>query len=207
MKRIILAVIAVSLSTGLFAQNIQLPAPVKTGGMTLREALSKRQSNRESAPDKQLSNQQLSDLLWCAWGYNRPDKRTAPSWKNWQEIDVYVVMAKGAFRYDAKNNVLVQVSKDDLRKKCGGQEFVSKAALNLVYVCDKARTDEKEEQTLLQATYANTGLIAQNAYLYCASEGLNCVVRGSVPKDELSKALNLRAEQMITLAQTIGVPN
>lgn len=207
MRQIIITAIALIMSVGVFAQNIQLPTPVKKGGKSLREALGMRQSNREFALNKPLIRQQLADLLWCTWGYNRPDKRTAPSCKNWQEIDVYVLMDNGSYRYDAKKNVLFQVSKDDLRRQSGRQDFVATASLNLVYVCNKDRTDAEDEQSLMQATYADTGLIAQNAYLYCAAEGLNCVVRGYIQKEELSKVLGLNNNQIITLAQTIGFPN
>ncbi len=53
---------------------------------------------------------------------------------------------------------------------------------------------------------ADTGCISQNVYLYCASAGLATVVRGSVLRSQLAKIMNLRTEQHITLAQTIGFP-
>ena len=183
---------------------ITLPAPRTTGGKPLMEALKLRHSTREFAPDK-LSMQTLSSLLWAGWGINRPDgSRTAPSASNRQEIDVYVVMENGAFVYDAKANILKPVASGDLRKLAGQQPFVAEAPLNLVYVGDFARWPGDEENNKLTTTNVNTGFIAENVYLFCASEGLATVIRAMVPKPELSKALNLRPEQHITLSQTVG---
>lgn len=70
----------------LLAQDIDLPAPVKTGGKPLMQALSERKSIR-SYQDKSLSDQTLSNLLWAANGFNRPDKRTAPTANNRQELE------------------------------------------------------------------------------------------------------------------------
>ena len=196
--------IPAGLATAQELKPINLPAPRITGGKPLMEALKARQSTREFAPDK-LSQQTLSNLLWAAWGINREDGgRTAPSASNRQEIDVYVVMENGAFVYDAKANILKPVASGDLRKLAGQQPFVAEAPLNLVYVGDFARWPGDEENNKLTTTAVNTGFIAQNVYLFCASEGLATVIRAMVPKPELSKALLLRPEQHITLSQTVG---
>ena len=94
----------------------------------------------------------------------------------------------------------------DHRAKTGTQAYVTTAPLNLVYVADLARTGQSlaEERDLF--TPADAGFIAQNAYLYCASEGLAVVVRGLIDRPALAKALNLRPDQKIILAQTIGYP-
>ena len=86
--------------------EMKLPAPQKTGGMPLMEALSKRATNRSLDPARSLSDQQLSNLLWAAWGINRPDgRRTAASAMNRQEIDLYLVGRKAAYLYDAKEQI------------------------------------------------------------------------------------------------------
>ena len=54
-----------------------------------------------------MSPQALSNLLWAAYGVNRPDgKRTAPSANNRQTIDVYVALAEGVYLYNAKEHRL-----------------------------------------------------------------------------------------------------
>ena len=181
---------------------IPLPNPQTEGGMPLMQALKQRKSGREFSPEK-LPPQVLSNLLWAAWGINRPDgKRTAPSAVNWQEIDVYVATADGLYVYNAKAHQLDPVLKDDVRAATGTQPFVGQAPLNLVYVADQAKARRPDELW----SYAEAGFIAQNVYLYCASEGLTTVVRAMVDRAALAKIMKLRPEQKITLAQTVGYP-
>jgi nitroreductase len=183
---------------------ISLPAPRMTGGKPLMEALKARKSTREFAPDK-LSQQTLSNLLWAAWGVNREDgRRTAPSASDRQEIDVYVVMENGTFVYDAKGNALKPVASGDLRKATGPQPFVTEAPLTLVYVADLARYTGGDSANNAATSNTDAGFIAQNVYLFGASEGLAVVVRGSVTKPETSTALKLRPNQLVILAQTVG---
>jgi SagB-type dehydrogenase family enzyme len=187
------------------AQQIVLPAPKTDGGKPLMQVLNERHSTREFGPEK-LPPQVLSNLLWAAFGVNRSDgKRTAPSAVNWQETDIYVTLPEGAYIYDAKAHRLNLVTTEDLRAATGSQPFVGTAALNLVYVADMAKAKTSPEN---QATWvpADTGFIAQNVYLFCASEGLNVVVRGMIPRDALAKQLKLRPDQKIILAQTVGYP-
>lgn len=196
----------------ILAQDIALPAPDKTGGKPLMQALNERQSTRSFTNDN-LTPQQLSNLLWAAWGINRPadKKRTAPSSRNVQEIDVYVALQSGLYLYNAESNDLKQVHIRDIRNLCGTQEFVAGAPVNLIFVADLAKLGKKEgdiiKESDLLSSYANTGFIAQNVYLYCASENLGCVVRGMVPKDKLAPEMGLRSNQIIILAQTVGVPS
>ncbi|MCX6321249.1 MAG: SagB/ThcOx family dehydrogenase [Bacteroidia bacterium] len=193
------------------AQDINLPAPDKTGGKPLMQALNERQSIRTFTKDN-LTQQQLSDLLWAGWGINRADqkKRTAPSARNVQEIEVYVALPGGLYLYVAESHTLKQINNKDLRKLCGTQDFVAEAALNLVYVADLGKLGKKEGDEIkdsdLLSSYANTAFIAQNIYLYCASANLGCVIRGMVPKEQLAPEMGLRSNQRIILAQTVGVP-
>ena len=179
---------------------ISLPKPQTEGGKPLMQALSERKSGREFSSEK-LPPQVLSNLLWAAWGVNRADgRRTAPSASNRQEIDVYVVTSDGVSLFDAKNHRLEPVAAGDFRAATGGQPFVSQAPLNLVYVADQAKTKSSD------TAYIDTGFISQNVYLYCASEGLSTVVRGSVDRAALAKVLKLRPDQLVTVAQTVGYP-
>lgn len=186
---------------------IVLPPPRTTGGMPLREALAARRSTREFGPAA-LPPQVLSDLLWAAFGVNRPDsgRRTAPSAKNWQEIDVYVATEAGVYLYDAQAHALRPVLAGDRRADTGGQPFVATAPVNLVYVADDARTGQStpEERALYGA--ADAAFVAQNVYLFCAAEGLGCVVRGWVDREALAAAWGLRPQQRVILAQTVGYP-
>ncbi len=187
------------------AQQITLPAPKTDGGKPLMQVLNERHSTREFGSDK-LPPQVLSNLLWAAFGINRTDgRRTAPSAVNWQEMEIYVTLAEGAYVYDAKGNRLNPVAAEDLRAATGAQPFVGTAPLNLVYVADMAKAKTSPENQAIWVP-ADAGFIAQNVYLFCASEGLVSVVRGMIPREALAKSLKLRPEQKIILAQTVGYP-
>jgi len=215
MKKQIITILAILTLNGILlslsAQDIVLPAPDRTGGMPLMQALNERQTTRSYTTDS-LTHQQLSELLWAGWGFNREDlkKRTAPSSMNYQEIDVYVTLPEGLYLYVAESNILKMINNKDLRKLTGSQSFVADAALNIVYVADLAKVGKKEGDEILDrdllSSWANTAFIAQNIYLYCASANLGCVIRGSIPNEPLATEMGLRSNQRITLSQTVGVP-
>jgi len=188
-------------------KSIQLLKPQVDNNRPFMQLLQDRSSSRSFRAEK-LPIQVLSNLLWAAFGINRTDagKRTAPSAMNWQEIDVYVAMAEGLYLYDAKAYELKPVFPDDVRALTGRQEFVKDAPVSLIYVADfsKMGTVTKEEKNLYSA--ADAGFIGQNVYLYCASEGLATVVRGSIDRQNLAKVMKLRPDQKIILAQTVGYP-
>ncbi|HWR77433.1 MAG TPA: SagB/ThcOx family dehydrogenase [Thiobacillus sp.] len=195
--------------TGLAQETaaIRLLPPETEGGKPLMQALKARHSTREFG-SKPLPPQVLSNLLWAASGVNRPDsgKRTAPSARDWREVDVYVTTAEGAYRYDPPTHTLKRVATGDIRKLTGVQDFVATATVNLVYVADLDKMSEAsaEDKALYSAT--DTGFIAQNVYLFCASAGLATVVRGSVNRPALGAALGLGSHQQIILAQSVGYP-
>ena len=210
-KNVLLILCFVIISVVAGAQDITLPAPDKRGGKPLMDALNERQSIREYKSDD-LTRQQLSNLLWAGWGINRQAdmKRTAPSSRNVQEIDVYVSLRSGLYLYDAANNSLKQLHNRDIREITGTQDFVGNAPVNLIYVADMAKLGKKEGDEItdsnLLSSWANSAFISQNIYLYCASEGLGSVVRGLVPRDKLAPEMGLRSNQVIILAQSVGVP-
>ncbi|MEJ2568451.1 MAG: SagB/ThcOx family dehydrogenase, partial [candidate division WOR-3 bacterium] len=153
--------------------------------------------------------QELSDLLWAAFGINRPEegKRTAPSAMNKQEIDRYVAKKDGLYRYDAEKNSLVQILDEDIRAATGEQDFVKDAPVNLVYVADYSKMGSLSQENKNLYSAADTGFISQNVYLYCASESLSTVVRGSIDRKKLRKVMKLKENQKIILAQTVGYPS
>jgi nitroreductase len=185
---------------------VKLPAPKTEGGMPLMQALKERRSGREFSSEK-LPMETLSNLLWAAWGINRPDgHRTAPSARNMQEIDVYVAMSDGLFLYEPKQHQLQRILTEDIRAATGTNPYVKDAAVNLVYVADPAKGNLKDPIAIEFYTGADTAFLAQNVYLFCASEKLEVVVRGSIDRPALAKIMRLRPDQKITLAQSVGYP-
>ncbi len=185
----------------------ELPPPRSEGGKPLIQALRLRQSIREYA-DKPLAPQVLSDLLWAAFGINRPASgdRTAPYWRHVMVIDVYAAMADGVWLYDPKRHALIPYLASDIRAQTGMQDFVGTAPLNLIYVAHGERMQDisAEDQRLYASV--DTGFIGQNVYLFCASEGLATVFRGAVNYQTLTKTMKLGGGQFVTFAQTVGHP-
>ena len=185
---------------------IILPAPDKEGGLPLMEAISKRHSAREFAP-KELPLPLLSNLLWAGFGVNRTNgHRTAPSALNAQEIDIYVALASGAYRYDAIANALQLVAGSDLRSLTGYQDFVDEAPLDLVFVADYSRM--RLVPASRRESYASVaaGAISQNLYLFAASNRLATVIRAWIDREAIANALGLSHDHEVLLSQTVGYP-
>ncbi len=187
------------------ADPIQRPSPQMEGGKPLMQALKDRMSTRSFSEEK-LPMQTLSNLLWAGFGINRPDgKRTAPSAKNWQEIDIYVASPDGLFLWDPQKNVLNPILSKDVRAMTGTQSYVKDAAVNLVYVADYTKTTGAGTDRDIWVG-ADTGVISQNVYLFCASEGLATVIRALIDREALSKEMKLKPDQKIMFAQSVGYP-
>jgi SagB-type dehydrogenase family enzyme len=192
MKRTSYLLFAPFIAGTLFAQTIDLPAPQKSGGMPLLDALAKRSTAREF-DSRELSSRQLSSLLWASFGINRPDgKRTAPSAKDSRETDLYVILKQGAYVYDAKSNKLNLVQKGDLRSLAGTQAFATNAPVTLVFVADLAKMEKWSAEEKKNFAGIDVGYISQNAYLFCASKGLVTGARASVDRKALGTKLKLR---------------
>jgi SagB-type dehydrogenase family enzyme len=202
--------------------RIKLPSPGWTQGKPLYQALKLRQSIREVG-ERVLPLQTLSNLLWAAFGVNRQKGpfglpgRTAASASNSQEIDLYIALRKGAYRYDPEGHALVLVAPIDLRPLAigrGQSRSGNRAAARLIYVADTDRLANskgyqepglKDPNVQRSYYYVDTGLIAANVYLFAASTGLaawfhNC------DKDALPARLCLRPSQRVLFAQTVGYP-
>ncbi len=183
-----------------------MPMQLDTG-RPLMHVLKERKSTRAFLP-KKLPIRVLSNLLWAANGINRPrsEGRTAPSARNQQEIDIYVATAEGLYLYDARVRQLLPVLREDIRGRTGQQAYVGEAPVNLIYVADYARMAKTSAEDRDLYAAADAGFISQNVYLYCASEGLATVVRGTIDRNDLSGVMKLRSDQKIILAQSVGYP-
>ena len=196
MKKYILSALIATIAMTMNSEV--LPKPNTEGGMPLMESIAQRKSHRDMSANGTVSKQQLSDMLWAAWGITHEGKRTVATAMNRQELSIYVVTPVGASLYDAAANTLEKVTDADLRPLAGMQKFATDCPLNIVFVTD---TDLQPDATM--QGYA-AGAASQNVYLYCASQGLKTVVRASFARDELHKALQLPANKRVIFVQTVG---
>jgi nitroreductase len=202
---------AVSVVAAMPDFSVVLPTPRQTGGMPLLDALKQRRSVR-SFSEKPIPEQLLSDLLWAAFGVNRPESRmrTAPSSYNWQDVMLYVFTPEGVWTYEAAGHRLLNVRRGDHRKLAGLQSYVWAAPLSIVYVSDYSTMKHGDESFSidykLKIGAIDAGHISQNVYLFCASEGLGAVARASVDTKAFAEAFSLSVDQQVILGQTIGWP-
>ena len=187
-------------------ETMPLPAPRREGGQPLLSALNLRRSTRAYS-SRSLPTQTVSDLLWAAFGVNRPGgDRTAPYWRHVMVIDIYAAMADGVWLYEPKAHELRRHMPDDIRAQTGLQDFVGVAPLNLIYVAHGERMPELKIEERRLYSSVDTGFIGQNVYLFCASEGLATVFRGAVDYPKLAQIMGLPDQQFVTFAQTVGYP-
>ncbi len=185
---------------------LSLPPPQKDAGMTLSGALALRHSTREYS-ERILALQTLSNLLWAAYGINRPGgERTAPYWRHIMVIDILVAMAGGVWRYEPAQNTLLPHLSADIRAQTGLQDFVGVAPIELIYVAHGERMSELSRAERRLYASVDAAFIGQNVYLHCAAEGLGTVFRAAIDYPKLTRALNLPPEQFVTFAQTVGYP-
>jgi hypothetical protein len=187
-------------------RTISLPPAQTDGGKLLMEALKQRHTTREFKPEP-LPPQTLANLLWAAFGINRPltGQRTAPSAMNSQEVEVYAAMPEGLFRYESKAHQLREVLSEDVRPRAGGQASFREAPVTLIYVAVLPRLEKAKLETRPFYAGFDAGCICQNVYLFCASEGLATVVH-DLDRGPLATAMKLTADQQIILAQAVGFP-
>ena len=207
-------------TTSTFAQplqSIKLLKPQTKGGKSVLAALKDRKTIRNISPQK-LPDQMLSNLLWAAFGVNRQDGpmgrigRTAASASNSQEIDLYVALPEGVYIYQAVPHRLVPIVAGDFRRR-SGRRAAATAPVNIFYVVDIAKYKKapfqepglKDPDVQKSYYFVATGLIASNVYLFAASQGLaahfhNC------DKSNTPKEFNLRSDQHVLFAQTVGFP-
>lgn len=200
-------------------QPIILPEPEKEGGKSVLAALQERRTTRNIS-SKELPLQMLSNLLWAAFGVNRKQAsfnkpgRTAPSASNSQEIDLYVTLPEGVYIYDAVSHSLIPVVPGDFRNRAG-RRGAATAPVNIFYIVDLTRYDTGPDQpdhsigdpeVQKSYYYTDTGFIAQNVYLFAASQGLvawfhNC------DKENTVTEFNLGPQQKVLFAQSVGYPD
>jgi len=182
--------------------------------MPLMDCLRERHSTREYSR-REVPLQEVSNLLWAAFGLSRehagtgigkPGSHTAPTACNSQAIDIYVGLADGVYLFEPHGHELRGLLAQDIRPSLNMpyQEFVLDAPVNLVYVADRSRMVSTEEWAKEVFPFADSAFLAENVYLYCASAGLETVIRAMVDRELLAKVLGLGPEQLVTFSQPVG---
>ena len=204
---VLFAVLAL-LGTQAFASDtIRLPDPVKTGGTGVLDAIAQRQSAGDFV-DTELTPEELSTLLWAAGGVNREDgKLTYATASNFQDMVIFAFTKKAVYRYNPSDHTVTLITEGDYRKLTGGQPFVAKAAVDLLYIQDTEKWPESRRgnsAVILNCGFAHAGLSMQNMYLYAASKGWGARTRMNFDREGLTKLLGLTDKHNFTLMQCVG---
>jgi len=178
-----------------------LPPFEKTSPFPLDQALLGRKSSKSYDPDLPLSQSQLSRLLWAADGANRSDgKRTAPSAVAKYPVDLLAALPGGVYRYEPKDHRLVRVLATDIREKIPSQDGFKKAAMHVLYVINK----DVVPRGRIDFADLEIGCIGQNLFLEAVALGLGSCIYAGVRYDDVAKALALKDNQILRIAQAVG---
>jgi len=191
----------------------------------LMESIKNRHTSRVYDKNKDLSLQQLSDLLWVAYGNNRKKDnieghhhgtyKSVPSACAAYPLEIFAFMKNGAYKYDPDNNKLILIKEGDFREKTGAQSFVKDACLNICMFFNAKKHKEfpnegtknwlMSNQNSLKMACMDCAYVSENIYLYCSLHKINTVARAMVgDNNELKKILNLSDDYEILLAQSVG---
>lgn len=164
---------------------IDLPEPRLTSDVSVEEALQNRRSVR-SYRDTPLSLVEVSQLLWSAYGLNKPidnapeflrgGLRTAPSAGALYPLEIYLVarnvagLDPGVYWYRSENHSLVTLAAEDrwedLSDAGFGQPHFETAAAALVYSAVFERNTQKYgERGRERYVCMDLGHSAENVYL------------------------------------------
>lgn len=212
-------------------KTIKLNEPNKTRGLPVMQALALRASVREWS-DKDLTAQDLSDLLWAANGVNRPDgRRTAPSAMNAQDVDIYVFTKEGGYKYDAPSHSLLPIVAGDFRlavtpaygrpgakppakpdmpppadKPEAKPAPATPAPVLLILVTDTGKFRMGEPDMKVRMGTLDVGIVSENIGVFCAGTGLATRPRAGMDTAKIKELLKLTETQVPLLNHPVGYP-
>ena len=207
---VFLLVAVVLLPVGAASADVPLPAPQRSGGLGVFDALGSRASavGADFASMKDVSLENLSTVLWAATGLNRGEKGwTVPMAMGMEPyVKVYVARSDGTFLYDWRAHALEEVSKEDVRGRVGKQDFVEKAPCTLIFVSDSAALSRKfKDNDGEEFAAVAAGAMTQNVYLASGALGIGTRYIRSARDDEIERILSLPDDDEVLCIMPMGV--
>ena len=178
---------------------IRLPEPKREGDMSLERAIAERRSER-SYRSKQLSQEEISQILWSAQGITSDrGYRAAPSAGGLYPMELYAATEEGVFHYKPRKHRLRILAKTDLREELSqaalGQAWVREAPMVVVLCAVYERVTSKYGQRGIRYVHMEAGHIAQNIHLQAEVLGLGSVPVGAFNAKDVRSLLSLPADQ------------
>lgn len=204
---------------------ISLPLPrIRSDVLSVEQAQAYRRSHR-SFKDEPLSINDISQILWAAYGLSMPIKGflTCPSAGATYPLELYLVVGTedvklsdgeflepGSYRYLPQYHVLAYVKpghiKEEIYRACLSQKWVLQARANIVIAADYERTTRYYGERGIRYVILEAGHCAQNIYLEAAALGLGAVAIGAFYDEELGEAVGLREEVQPIYMVSVGIP-
>lgn len=181
-------------------KTIELPKPVTSGRISLEESIARRRSEREFS-DRELSLEQISQILWSAQGITDPSFgfRAAPSAGALYPLTIYLVKKDGVYRYLPDGNKLIQVVEEDKRpsmvRASLGQSFINDAPVDIVIAVNFRITEAKYGARAFRYVCMEAGHVAENIQLQAVTLGLTSVPIGAFWDDVIKSSLGLPETQ------------
>ncbi|MCQ2821473.1 MAG: nitroreductase family protein [archaeon] len=215
MSKILLLSLLVCLSISIKIEDILrddvivLPEPKKEGGKPLYQVINARKSSRNYIDDEKydLSIEQISQLLWMAYGPNRDNGyKTVPSAHAAFPFDIYVFLRSAVYKYNPTKHQLELVIKRDFRAITGADEYVANANLNLAFIGSYAKEEKYPDQMAkIHAMEWDQGFMGENVIIYAISEGLKVIPRANINYRAILQAIGLDYKlYYIPLCMSIG---
>ena len=177
-------------------KEIQLPQPKTTGTVSLEQAIAQRRSVR-SLTSKDLSQEQISQLLWAGQGQTSGYKRAAPSAGSLYPMEIYLLDKDGLFHYVPSGHKLEVLGNDDLRPALAasvGQGTIRDAAVDIVIGGVPDRIIPRFGERGMRYLYMEAGHIAENIELEAVSLGLVSVPVAGFNDSAVQKVLGMPPE-------------
>ncbi|MDR0378462.1 MAG: nitroreductase family protein [Candidatus Accumulibacter sp.] len=195
-----LSALAMSVVQAEPAASITLPAPQKTGGKPVLDAVAARASAPGSSgfPSQIISPEELSTLLWAASGKNRPDKWTVPFAQGLAPyVDIYVAGREGIYRYAWQNHTLERVAEGDSRTKINPQGFAGAASHIFIFVSNRTSLKQRNasSQHWAKWTHVATGAMTEQLYLVADSLGIGARYAETMDVNFVRQTLNIPADE------------
>ena len=196
--------------------DLALPAPRFSGEISVEQALGRRRSRREFAPEP-LPLSAASQLLWAAQGFTDPaGLRTAPSAGALYPLEVYLAagavsgVRPGLYRYDPRAHRLLLQYEGDPRARVAEaaleQRWLAEAPAIIVLTAVYQRTARKYGERATRYVHMEVGHAAQNVYLQAEALGLGTTLVGAFHDEALARELRLPDETKPLGLLPVGKP-
>ena len=206
------------MGTGQPAQ-IYLPSPILKGSMPLEEAIARRRSIRDFAPEP-LSQLQLSQILWAAQGITNTSEeyRSVPSAGATYPLEIFVVcgincvekIGDGIYHYDVDSHSLTLHYKGDVRlaltRAASGQGYIYEAPVDIVICSLYERTTMRYGARGERYVHIEVGHAGQNIYLQATALGLATVAIGAFNDEQVREVLRLDKQYKPLYIMPVGRP-